>query len=105
MPPTSYILANEGGTFTDVTAHACPALQDLGMVTDALWTDVDTDGLVDVLIVGEWMPVTLLKNMGSTFENATDCTGIAGQTGWWNSLTAGDFDHDGDTDYLLGNQD
>ena len=104
MPPASYILANEGGTFTDVTPQVCPALQALGMVTDALWTDVDTDGLVDLLIVGEWMPITLLKNTGEGFENATERTGIADQTGWWNSLTAGDFDNDGDTDYLVGNQ-
>ena len=103
MPPASYLLANEKGTFTDVTAQVCPMLQDLGMVTDALWTDVDTDGLVDLLIAGEWMPITFLKNTGRGFENATESTGIAHQTGWWNSLTAGDFDHDGDTDYLAGN--
>ena len=104
MPPASYVLANEGGTFIDVTAQLSPDLQQLGMVTDALWTDVDTDGWMDLLIVGEWMPVTLLRNTGQGFENVTERTGIADQTGWWNSLAAGDFDHDGDTDYLVGNQ-
>ena len=103
MPATSYILANEGGVFTDVTAEMCPLLPDLGMVTDALWTDVDTDGLIDLLIVGEWMPITWLRNTGEGFEDATERTGIAQHTGWWNSLTAGDFDQDGDTDYLAGN--
>ena len=103
MPPASYILANEGGIFTDVTAQVCPALQDIGMVSDALWTDVDTDGQIDLLIVGEWMPITFLKNTGQGFENATESTGLADRTGWWNSLTAGDFDKDGDTDYLAGN--
>ena len=103
LPPASYILSNEDGIFTNVTAQLCPELQNIGMVTDALWTDVDTDGLIDLLIVGEWMPITFLKNTGQAFVNATDQTGIADQTGWWNSLTAGDFDQDGDTDYLVGN--
>ena len=74
------------------------------MVTDALWTDVDTDGRMDLLIVGEWMPVTFFKNTGQALENATAATGVANQTGWWNSLAAGDFDNDGDTDYLVGNE-
>ena len=103
MPPASYLLNNQGGTFTDVTEQV-PGLSSVGMVTDALWTDVDTDGLVDLLVVGEWMPITFFKNTGQGWENATAATGIAHQTGWWNSLTAGDFDADGDTDYLVGNQ-
>ncbi|MGB3852179.1 MAG: VCBS repeat-containing protein [Tunicatimonas sp.] len=103
MPPRSYLLNNQGGTFTDVTEQV-PGLATVGMVTDALWTDVDTDGLVDLLLVGEWMPVTWYRNTGQGWEDATTATGIAQHTGWWNSLTAGDFDADGDTDYLVGNQ-
>ena len=103
MPPASYLLNNQGGTFTDVTQQV-PGLSSVGMVTDALWTDVDTDGLVDLLVVGEWMPITFFRNTGQGWEDATAATGIAQHTGWWNSLTAGDFDADGDTDYLVGNQ-
>ncbi len=102
MPPRSYLLNNQGGTFTDVTEQI-PGLSTVGMVSDALWTDVDTDGLVDLLVVGEWMPITFFRNTGEGWENATAATGIAQHTGWWNSLTAGDFDADGDTDYLVGN--
>ncbi|WKN44786.1 VCBS repeat-containing protein [Tunicatimonas pelagia] len=102
-PPASYLLRNEGGTFSNVTADLIPELDSLGMITDALWTDVDNDGLVDLLIVGEWMPITLFKNTGNGFENATPSTGIANKVGWWNSLTAGDFDYDGDIDYVAGN--
>ena len=104
MPPASYLLENEGGHFTDVTAQRCPTLSALGMVNDALWTDVDTDGRLDLLIVGEWMPITVLKNTGQGFEDATKPTGLGTHTGWWNSLVAGDFDSDGDIDYLVGNQ-
>ena len=102
MPPASYLLNNQGGTFTDVTEQV-PGLSSVGMVTDALWTDVDTDGLVDLLVVGEWMPITYFKNTGRGWEDATATTGIAQHHGWWNSLTAGDFDADGDIDYLVGN--
>ena len=103
IPPASYLLRNERGTFSNVTADLVPELDSLGMVTDALWTDVDNDGLIDLLIVGEWMPITLFKNTGNGFENATTSTGIADKVGWWNSLTAGDFDSDGDIDYVAGN--
>ncbi len=103
QPPSSHILANEDGIFTDVTAQVCPALKEVGMVSDALWTDVDTDGRVDLLLVGEWMPITFLRNTGQRFEDATSGAGLAAYTGWWNSLAAGDFDGDGDTDYLVGN--
>ena len=103
MPPRSYLLNNQNGKFIDVTKQV-PGLSSVGMVTDALWTDVDTDGLVDLLVVGEWMPITFFRNTGEGWEDATAATGIAQHTGWWNSLTAGDFDGDGDTDYLVGNQ-
>jgi len=103
VPPASYLLRNDGDTFSNVTATIAPELDSLGMVTDALWTDVDNDGLIDLLIVGEWMPVTLFKNTGDGFINATAATGSSDKVGWWNSLAAGDFDQDGDTDYVAGN--
>ena len=104
MPPRSYLLQNDGHShFTDVTARLCPELLTIGMVTAALWTDTDRDNWPDLLLTGEWMPVTLLKNnRGKTFTNSQN-TGLANSTGWWNSLTAGDFDNDGDMDYVAGN--
>ncbi len=116
---SSYILRNDSPTapdggasklphrglggchFTDVTAQVAPQLRNIGMVCDALWTDYDNDGYPDLLLAGEWLPLTLLKNEHSTF-NIQHST-LDTFTGWWNSLTAGDFDNDGDMDYIAGN--
>jgi len=101
--PRSYLLENHSGTFVDVTDKYCPALENIGMVTDALWSDFDNDGKPDLVISGEWMPVSFFKNTGKGFVSVNETSGLAGHAGWWNSLTAGDFDHDGDIDYIAGN--
>ncbi len=103
LAPKSYILENKDGLFLDVTPEYCPALQNLGMITDALWSDFDMDGKVDLVLTGEWMPVTFFKNTGSGFRSVNQSTGIEKHIGWWNSLTSGDFDNDGDIDYVAGN--
>ncbi len=105
-PAGSVILRNdsEGSVkFTNVTKNICPALTHIGLVKDALWSDFNNDGLPDLILAGEWMPVTFLKNTGSSFKDITRNAGVTQRTGWWNSLAAGDFDNDGDTDYLAGN--
>ncbi len=107
-PADSYLLRNEGTgpdgkiRFVDVTQSLAPGLRRAGLVTDALWTDVDNDRHLDLLIVGEWMAPTLFKNTGKGFERQ-EVKGLADQTGWWQSLVAADFDGDGDTDYVAGN--
>ncbi|MFD2934710.1 FG-GAP-like repeat-containing protein, partial [Spirosoma flavum] len=106
-PVSSFILRNEGSSkagplrFTDVTKAVAPALQNIGLVCDALWTDPDNDGWPDLMLAGEFMPLTLLKNQRGKLSKTT--TGLEAQKGWWNSLVAGDFDRDGDIDYLAGN--
>jgi hypothetical protein len=89
--------------FTDVTADVAKDLQNIGMICDAVWTDFDNDGWTDLIIVGEWMPVTFFRNNHGKFENTTATSGVAAQSGWWNSIAAGDFDNDGDIDYIVGN--
>ena len=101
--PQCFILKNNRGKFEDVTEQYCPQLQNLGMVTDAIWSDFNNDRRPDLVLAGEWMPVTFLKNTGHSFVDIGDSTGIREHRGWWNSLTAGDFDNDGDIDYVAGN--
>ncbi|MCE6992338.1 VCBS repeat-containing protein [Dyadobacter sp. CY323] len=104
-PVSSFILRNDtqGNTvrFSNVTGTTAPELQNLGMVCDALWTDFDNDGWVDLLVAGEWMPLTFLKNEKGKFRKVT--SGLESKKGWWGSIAAGDFDNDGDMDYIAGN--
>ncbi|MET0636714.1 MAG: VCBS repeat-containing protein [Chitinophagaceae bacterium] len=87
--------------FTDVTATVASDLVNIGMTCDALFTDYDNDGWPDLVLSGEFMPVTFLHNNKGVFKKSD--TGIGNETGWWNSLVAGDFDNDGDMDYIAGN--
>jgi hypothetical protein len=73
------------------------------MVTDALWTDFNGDNQLDLILVGEWMPITLFENQKGVFKNITKEVGFKDSNGWWNTVTSGDFDQDGDIDYVAGN--
>ena len=111
MPVRSYILRNDWSAgagqngqphFSDVTTQLAPALAKGGLTCDALWTDYDNDGDADLMLASEWAPLTLLRNDKghfSTLENS----GLSDKAGFWNSLTPGDFDNDGDIDYIAGN--
>ncbi len=106
-PVSSFIYRNDSKNghiqFTDVTNSVAKDLINIGMVCDAIWSDFDNDGWQDLILAGEWMPVTFLKNDKGVFKNITSSTGISNQAGWWNSIAAGDFDNDGDIDYIVGN--
>lgn len=106
-PVSSIILRNDSKDghvkFTDVTADVAPALKNIGLVCDALFTDFDNDGWPDLILAGEWMPVTFLKNDHGKFVNITAKSGISDKLGWWNSIVGGDFRHTGRTDYIVGN--
>ena len=104
MDPQSMLLKNDGkGHFTDVTATLAPELARVGMVTDAAWRDVDGDGRLDLIVVGEWMPITIFRNMGSGKLKRLDVPGLAKSNGWWNRVVAGDFTGHGRTDFIVGN--
>jgi len=104
LPAPSYLLRNDGDHFTDVTAQVAPELaQPGGMITDAAWIDFDGDGRVDLVTVGEWMPIQFWRNDGTQLRNVTDQMHLPPTRGWWFSLATGDFDHDGRPDLVAGN--
>ena len=104
---SSFIYRNDSKVgrihFTDVTATVAKDLINIGMVCDGIWTDFDNDGWPDLVLAGEWMSPTFLRNDHGVFKNVTESTGIGDQFGWWNSICAGDFDNDGYTDYIVSN--
>ncbi len=101
--PRSYLLQNNEGQFTDVTQDLAPQLLTPGLVTTALWTDFDQDGAKDLLVSGEWMPLLVLKNNNGQFSDISETLGLKDTHGWWYSIAQGDFDGDGDMDYIAGN--
>ena len=102
IPDRSYILKNNKGVLIDATSAMAPDLSKIGMVTDAIWVDIDGDALKDLVVIGEFMPVSFFKNKGTSFERMPN-TGIDSLSGWWESIRAEDFDKDGDTDLVAGN--
>jgi hypothetical protein len=102
-PAKSTILRNDGGKFEDVTNKIAKDLMNIGMVNDAIWVDYNDDGLLDLALAGEWMPLTILENDGKSFKNVTVNLGLENTTGWWFSINAADIDKDGDQDFILGN--
>jgi hypothetical protein len=103
MQPTSYLLRNEGGRFTDATAQWSEGLQYMGMVTDARFADLDGDGREELVVVGEWMPITVFRWADGRFTDATDAFGLGGTTGWWCAVDVADLDGDGLPEIIAGN--
>lgn len=100
-PASSVLLLNKGnGIFEDVTASVAPAFRQLGMVTDAKWTDVDGDGQKELIVVGDWMPVTIFKWSNGKLNKWEE---LPHSSGWWNCITVVDINHDGHPDFIAGN--
>jgi len=103
--PASYLLINDGkGHFTDETVKYNPQLQHIGMVTDATWVDINGDKKPDLVLVGEWMPVTVLTNSDGKLINSTKDYFDKPNSGWWNKILVEDFNHDGHPDLIVGNE-
>jgi enediyne biosynthesis protein E4 len=95
--PQSYLLKNDNGNWLDM---APASLGNIGMVTDAAWADVDSDGNKDLVVVGDWMAIFIFKNENGVLK---DPIIIPQSNGWWQRIEAADLDKDGDTDFILGN--
>lgn len=107
MPVRSFLLRNNTAQtapnlkFTDI-GNQIEGFEKLSMVTSGLWTDYDNDGWTDLIVVGEFMPIYFFHNNKGTLALQKN-TALQHTEGWWNSINGGDFDQDGDIDYLLGN--
>ena len=101
--PEQYFFLNDGsGKFTNAIDRIAPALKHIGSVKDMTWTDVNGDGIEDLIVVGHWMPISIFINNGATLEPQNNNT-LVKTNGWWNSILALDIDNDGDQDLVAGN--
>ncbi len=104
MTPSSKLYLNENGRMVNQTTTYSEDLEKVGMVTSAIWTDVDKDDWLDLVVVGKWMTPTIFKNIEGKLLEKMDVPALAELSGLWNSIVAADLDNDGFVDYVLGNQ-
>ena len=101
---SSYLLENDGnGNFIDVTKRKASDLIEIGMVTDAIWSDYNQDGTDDLVVVGEWMPIRFFTNIGGKLKEETIDYQLDSTNGWWNTIEASDLNKDGKPDFIIGN--
>lgn len=104
LPVDGYLLENDGkGNFKDVTDVRAKGLRKIGMITDMVWADVDQDNDLDMVIVGDWMPVKIFINENGNFSDKSEQFGLANTEGWWHTIVAKDINGDGMMDFILGN--
>ncbi|WP_282085775.1 VCBS repeat-containing protein [Aquimarina algiphila] len=101
--PISYLLVNTKGTFSRATQELAPELEQIGMVTDAVWTDINGDNALDLIVTGEWMGIEVFINTKNKLIKSTQYKTLSTTTGWWNTVLVSDVDNDGDQDIIAGN--
>lgn len=103
--PKNHLLENNGkGQFSDVIDHKAPGLDSLGLIREATWTDMNNDGSLDLVVIGEWMPISIFLNENGHLKQSNIAgSGLEKSHGWWTTLSTADFDSDGDLDILAGN--
>jgi|JI10StandDraft_1071094.scaffolds.fasta_scaffold08035_3 enediyne biosynthesis protein E4 len=103
LPGNSFLLRNDKGKFKDVSVETGPGFSKLGLVTDAVVSDVNKDGFKDLVVVGEWMKLTFLIQKDGRFIRDTSMFNVPQSTGWWNRIVEADVDGNGEMDYIVGN--
>lgn len=103
FPPTSSLLINEGGRLVDATQELAPELSNIGMVTDAVWQDINGDQEIDLIVTGEWMGIEVFVNTDGQLKKSDTYSSLSQASGWWNKLLLADIDQDGDQDIIAGN--
>ncbi len=104
VTPTSRLLLNDKGKFTEATFEGYSELANIGLVSSAVWSDYNKDGWIDLVVALDWGPVTIFQNGPDGMKNVTAELGLEKYSGWWNGVAAGDLDADGDIDFVLTNQ-
>ena len=102
--PTSRLLVNDSGTFTEASGDTVKEISQCGLVNSAIWSDFNSDGWIDLIVAPEWGPVKVFQNEQGAFKDVTANAGLDNKLGWWHGIAAGDIDLDGDIDYVVTNQ-
>ena len=100
----NFILINNGkGIFSDATSQYLGNDKIMKMVTDSEFIDIDNDGKNELVVVGEWMPVLVFKNLNNKFLNISDSLGLSKTNGLYNEVHCLDINNDGFNDIIIGN--
>ncbi len=103
-PPRSYVLRNDRNRFVDATMEVAPEFASVGMISDLAWANIDADPMPELVVVGEWMPLTVFKISGGKLKKMDAASlGLQNSEGIWNRLALADLDADGDLDLVTGN--
>jgi len=102
-PPNSFLLINNGGHFSLASEEITPGLRTIGMVTDAVWHDMEGDDDLDLILTGEWMGIEVFENENGQLVKSENYPNLSSTKGWWNKILLADIDQDGDEDIIAGN--